>query len=218
MSALGRITASIAHEINNPLQAVSNSLHLAQRNDLGSKKRRYYLDLSQGELKRLMDTVQQMLDFSRPGLSRKTSTDINLLLKKIFVLLTQQLATQKIQIITDFSEDLPPVLAVKNQLQQVFFNITLNSMQAMPEGGRITIRTKKINEGVEITFKDNGPGIPAEIRERIFEPFMSTKDFGTGLGLSVSYSIIEAHGGKLDLSSVNGHGACFRVVLPLEVS
>jgi signal transduction histidine kinase len=105
---------------------------------------------------------------------------------------------------------------VTNQLQQVFFNLILNALEVMPEGGELTIASKELKGQLEITFQDTGPGIAMEHRAHIFEPFVTTRENGTGLGLSVSYGILTAHGGSLDLVEGSGRGACFRVRLPLE--
>jgi signal transduction histidine kinase len=122
---------------------------------------------------------------------------------------------RQIHITMDLPDSLPPIHAVSSQIQQIFINLILNSFDAMPEGGELRISAREVNEGIEMVFQDSGPGIPEERRESIFEPFFSTKEGGTGLGLTVSYNIITAHGGTLDLASQNGSGACFRLFLPM---
>ena len=107
------------------------------------------------------------------------------------------------------------IYAVSSQIQQIFFNLILNSLDAMPGGGELAIRARPVKNGIEMIFEDNGPGIPEERRENIFEPFFSTKDGGTGLGLTVSYNIVTAHGGTLDLIPGRESGACFRLLLPM---
>jgi signal transduction histidine kinase/FixJ family two-component response regulator len=216
MAAAGRLTASIAHEINNPLQAVQNCLHLATRSELTEKKRREYLDLANIELDRLMSTVQRMLDYYRPGAVEPHRVDLVTLLRHVISLLSPQLQARGIRVNTGFSSKLTPVLAVSSQLEQVFLNLVLNSFDAMPGGGELRISARPVRDTAEILFQDTGPGVPAEMRTRIFEPFVSSKQGGTGLGLSVSYGIISAHGGSLDLLPDRGPGACFRVVLPIK--
>jgi signal transduction histidine kinase len=214
MATAGRLTASIAHEINNPLQAVQNCIHLATRLELSAKKRREYIDLANQELERLMSTVQRMLDFYRPGAVDPHIVDIAALLRHVIDLHSQQLKEHDIQVIAGFSAKLPSTMAVSSQLEQVFINLILNAYDAMPNGGEIRISTQPFGGMIEILFQDNGPGVPEENRGRIFEPFISTKEGGTGLGLSVSYGIISAHGGNLELVSNRLPGACFRVTLP----
>ncbi|GAB4578535.1 MAG: hypothetical protein Fur0022_12700 [Anaerolineales bacterium] len=218
MAALGRLTASIAHEVNNPLQAVRNCLHLVNREDLPWPKRMEYLATANSEVERLMVTMRQMLDFSRPSTGDRTLTNVNALLETVLLLIDKQLQKQNIQVKKRFGQNLPNVLVARNQIQQVFLNIILNAMEVMLDGGKIEIQSRPNGDQVEIFFTDSGPGIPEEHRSQIFEPFMSTKNQGTGLGLSVSYNIMEAHGGKLELMPMGRkqkRGACFRVTLPI---
>ncbi|HNQ93289.1 MAG TPA: response regulator [Anaerolineales bacterium] len=214
MAAAGRLTASIAHEVNNPLQSVQNCLHLAGHEDVPPEKRREYFDLARTELDRLMKTMQRMLDFYRPGASRVEEVDILELLKHVINLTSQQLGQRNIQMITDLPESLPMIYVVSGQIQQIFFNLILNALDAMPMGGELKISARPKNRGIELIFADNGPGIPETQRNNIFEPFFSTKDGGTGLGLTVSYNIVTAHGGTLDLVDRKEPGACFRLFLP----
>jgi two-component system NtrC family sensor kinase len=215
MAAAGRLTASIAHEVNNPLQSVQNCLHLAGREDLPAEKRREYFALAQTELERLMKTMQRMLDFYRPGAAKVTDVDILELLKHVLSLTSQQLGQRQIEVEADLPESLPRIYAVSSQIQQIFFNLILNSLDAMPGGGKLIIRAGEYENGIEITFQDTGPGIPESRRNNIFEPFFSTKEGGTGLGLTVSYNIVTAHGGTLDLVNEQEPGACFRLFLPI---
>lgn len=216
LAAAGRLTASIAHEINNPLQALQNCLHLAVREDLAQSKREEYLGLANAELERLMSTVQRMLNFYRPGGVDPQRVDVAALLKHVIDLLSSQLQQRGIRVTHGFSSKLPVIFAVRNQLEQVFLNLLLNAYDAMPEGGEIRVSARPVRDMVEIMFQDTGPGVPPEERARIFEPFVSTKKDGIGLGLSVSYGIIAAHGGSLDLVPDRAKGACFRITLPVK--
>jgi len=231
IAVAGRLTASIAHEINNPLQALQNCLYLADRNDLSSANRQKYLSMARTEMERLASTVQRMLDFYRPGVRDRQATDVNQLITRIISLVEPQLTRNKIQVTTELAQDLPKVMVVPSQIQQVLLNLILNSMEAMPKGGLISFQTQLCESitptrrksrkptrpvGVEILLTDSGPGISPAERERIFEPFYSSKDSGLGLGLSVSYGIIQAHGGMLSVVSKPQPGACFRIALPEE--
>jgi signal transduction histidine kinase len=215
MAAAGRLTASIAHEVNNPLQSVQNCLHLAGREDLPAEKRKEYFNLAQTELERLMKTMQRMLDFYRPGAVKVGQVDILELLQHVLSLTSQQLGQRQIEVETELPDALPEIYAVSSQIQQIFFNLILNSLDAMPAGGKLKIRAGEFEHGVEIIFQDTGPGIPENRRNDIFEPFFSTKEGGTGLGLTVSYNIVTAHGGTLDLVNEDEPGACFRLFLPI---
>jgi signal transduction histidine kinase len=156
-----------------------------------------------------------MLDFYRPGAVSSTEVDIHELLHYVLNLMAKQLEKQGVQVKTNIPEELPLVIAVGSQIQQVLINLILNSFDAMPEGGELQVRARAVKNGVEIMLQDSGPGIPDDRKPHIFEPFFSTKDGGTGLGLTVSYNIITAHGGTLELAANNGPGACFRLYLPI---
>lgn len=215
MAAAGRLSASIAHEVNNPLQAVQNCMHLAGREDLPEEKRKEYFDLARTELERLILTVRRMLDFYRPGATSLEKVDLAEMLQYILNLMSRQLSESNVKVIVDFLGTIPTIKAVGSQMQQVFINLILNAVDAMPDGGVLNIKTRPLKDGVEITFQDQGKGIEKEKQPNIFEPFFSTKDGGTGLGLTVSYNIITAHGGTLELLSERGPGACFRIFLPI---
>jgi two-component system NtrC family sensor kinase len=221
MAAVGRLTASIAHEINNPLQGLQNCLHLARRDELPQEKREEYLNMAEEELQRLMHTVQRMLDFYRPGAIDRSPANLNELLDKTLALLDKQLREANVEVKLKNVNNLPEVAVVANQIQQVFFNLVINAMEAMPEGGVLTIEPRFGSNGeqeelVEVLFSDTGIGIAPDTTESVFEPFYSSKDKGSGLGLSVSYGILTAHGGALELVPVKGKGASFRVVLPVN--
>jgi two-component system NtrC family sensor kinase len=223
--AAGRLTASIAHEINNPLQSLSNCLHLTSRKELSPEDRQKYLTMAQIELDRLMTIVQRMLDFYRPGARDRKLHDINEIVKRVLSLLEPQLLKGNITVRCNLEPDLPLIFVMSSQIQQVLLNLFINSMEAMPGGGEMVIETMLIKpddfsmadgpgeRAIVITISDNGPGIPESEREQLFEPFVSTKETGTGLGLAVSYGIIAAHGGTIDLVDVT-KGACFRIILP----
>jgi signal transduction histidine kinase len=218
IAAAGRMTASIAHELNNPLQSISNCLHLAGRQELPHSERDHYLELAQNELDRLILTVRRTLDFYRPIARDRRLVNINELISRVVRLMEPQLTPRKIEVNCQLSPDVAWVSLVGDQVQQVLINLLLNSMDAMSDGGEICIKTSPVvndhKPGVEILVQDTGPGVKEEDIERIFEPFYSTKEHGTGLGLPVSYSIVAAHGGSLNYVNPEQAGACFRIVFP----
>jgi signal transduction histidine kinase/CheY-like chemotaxis protein len=218
MATAGRLTASIAHEINNPLQSVQNCLHLVGRNQLGSDERQKYLKVAEDELERLMSVVQRMLDYYRPGVRDRQLVEVDDLINRVLLLLEEQLRRNRINVEKKYIQPSPRVMVVQSQIQQVLLNLLINAMEAMPEGGQIYIETNCKKDHVEIMIVDNGPGIPPGEQENIFEPFVSTKENGTGLGLAVSYGIISAHGGTLEIVPVRKLGACFQIQLPLETN
>jgi signal transduction histidine kinase len=225
MAIAGRLTASIAHEINNPLQSVSNCLHLVERKELSLEDRQNYLDLAREELDRLMQTVQRMLDYYRPGALDRKPTDIHALLSKVITLMEKQFRDHSIRIHLHFAPNLPLVYVVGDQIQQVFLNLALNAVEAMPKGGNLIIETFHHPDHVRVIFQDTGPGVSPLKKKTIFEPFVSSKQGGTGLGLAISYGIITAHGGSLELlddgestippgdHSTFGKGARFQITL-----
>jgi signal transduction histidine kinase len=150
--------------------------------------------------------------------------DVNGALVETITLIEHQMTMYKVKLTTDFQENIPPLRANAGMLQQVFTNIIINALHAMPDGGNLIIATRhspglgEFSGAVEISFTDTGCGIPAEIQKNIFEPFFTTKAIGkgTGLGLSVSYGIIKEHGGEIKVESVVGCGTTFVIILPLE--
>jgi two-component system NtrC family sensor kinase len=215
MAAVGRLTASIAHEINNPLQSVRNCLHLIEHGDLPGESKKEYLILATEELDRLMNAAKRMLDYYRPGVLDRKPVDIKDLINRILQLMDAQLRGQGVVVHTSLKDDLPNVLAVGNQIQQVIFNIILNALDVMPEGGELFISTDFVDNHVIILIEDTGPGITIAEGDDIFEPFVSSKEDGLGLGLTVSYGIVTAHGGSLELLTQNERGARFQIRLPI---
>jgi len=218
LAAMGRLAASIAHELNNPLQAIQNCLHLVLRRPLPEPKRRQYLEMAQEEVERLIGIVQGMLEFYRPSKGQRAPVDTNTIVENVLALADKQLQHGQVTVHQYLTPDLPPLEAVSDQLKQVFLNIVINAVEAMPNGGDLSINTGLSPDGrwVMVSFKDTGVGLLPEERANIFEPFYTTKTQGTGLGLSVSYGIIERHGGSIEVQSEPGQGSCFTVKLPVS--
>lgn len=227
MAAVGRLVASMAHEINNPLQAVRNCLHLAAQKSVNGENRTRYLKMMDIELDRLVNTVKQMLDFYRPGGNDREVVDIYKILQQVIDLLNPQFRDHQVQVHLDGKGDDGQIYVVPGQIQQVLFNLLINAVEAIQTGkqdqtvisrnGDIWIRVRRYDSQVHIFIEDSGPGISQEVKNQIFEPFISTKPNGTGLGLSVSYGIVERHHGNLALVAPrNGNGACFEIQLPAQ--
>ncbi len=216
LAAMGRLTASIAHELNNPLQAIQNCLHLVLHRSLDDEKRSRYLKMAQEEVERLIVTVQRMLDFYRPSPMQLRATDVHQVLEDVLALAGKQIQRARVRVRRRFAANIPPLNAVKNQLKQVFLNLVINAVEAMPNGGDLEIETRLVDGGqwVAISFRDHGVGLSKEAMAHLFEPFYTTKSKGTGLGLSISYGIIEQHGGTIEVQSTTGRGSCFTVRLP----
>jgi two-component system, NtrC family, sensor kinase len=215
MAAVGRLTASLAHEINNPLQAVQNSLHLAMHQDLNETKRRSFLDMAQNEVNRLVQIVRRMLDFYRPS-SATQSLNLNRPVEDALVIARKRIEQSHVQVEAHLAPNLPPIRGTSNQLTQVFLNIVINAIEAMPDGGQLWVGTTHHEEQRQViaAFRDSGPGIKPEIRRHLFEPFHTSKATGTGLGLAISYSIIERHSGTIAVENAPDGGTTFIVHLP----
>jgi signal transduction histidine kinase len=214
LAAVGRLAASIAHEVNNPLQAIALQLQLIRDEPLPATPLRH-LSIVQEEMARIAGIVELLLDFQRPKTGRRQPQEMADLLRDVLALAGKQLQQAKIKVKTGNLADLPYVLADENQLKQVFLNLVLNAMEAMPAGGELQISADEEEEMISLQFTDNGPGMEPEVLSRIFEPFFSTKPDGTGIGLWVSHEIISRHGGTLEAQGTLGKGATFIVRLPV---
>lgn len=214
MATVGRLTASIAHEINNPLQALQNCLHLAGHPELPLDERMHYFDLARHELERLRTIVGQMLNFYRPS-AQNEFFSLREVWEHVLSLMKSTLEEKRIQVESLWPNEVPSIRGSKSQIQQVFLNLLLNSIQAMPDGGVVRLWAQRRSRMIEVYLQDSGPGILPDVQAHIFEPFFSTKEGGTGLGLTVSYNIITSHGGRLELVTDRPGGACFRISLPI---
>ncbi len=218
MAAIGRLAASLAHEINNPLQAIHNSLHLSLHRGLDEEKRAQYLSMAQSEVQRLIEIVQRMLDFYRPSRGGVAPADVNSVVENVLALAEKRLQHGEVRVHTLLSPDLPLLPIVADQISQVFLNIIINAIEAMPSGGDLHLETRLAEGGewVLVSFRDTGMGMSPEQIANLFEPFYTTKADGTGLGLAISYGIIERHGGTIEVSSRPGQGTTFVVKLPVH--
>jgi two-component system NtrC family sensor kinase len=218
LAAMGRLTSQIAHELNNPLYGIMNTLELMKTEIPVGNKRRKLLEMSLSETVRVTDMLRKMLSFSKPDQEERAPVDINTILDEILLLYEKQLWEHSIKLVHSFADHLGQVHASKNQLRQVFLNLISNARDAMPEGGRLTVATEGDNYFVHITLSDNGMGIKKEHLDLIFETFFTTKTDsvkGVGLGLSVCYGFIKDHGGDIKVDSQIGEGTTFTISLPV---
>jgi signal transduction histidine kinase len=223
LAATGRLAASIAHEINNPLEAIKNSLYLLTNKIPPEDPNAKFLQIATKETDRVSRILRQMLGFYRPP--RMERTDINRLIEESEALIEKHLRQHRAKIENDLDPRLPHVIVSADQIKQVVLNLMMNAQQAMPEGGTIFVSTRVshaadpeflIADSVHIQVRDTGKGIAEENVPHIFEPFFSTKnEKGTGLGLWVSQGIVQAHGGSIKLRSREGRGTTFSVALPI---
>jgi signal transduction histidine kinase len=216
LAAVGRLAASVAHEVNNPLQAIALHLQLITEEGLNEVSVTQ-MDIVNQELNRISGIVQRLLEFQRPqqGQGERAPQNVTRLLDNVLILAGKQLQNKNIAVRREGSEHFEAVLANGDQLKQVFLNLVLNAAEAMPDGGELSICTRQEEDAITIAFNDTGQGLAPEIMPNIFEPFFSTRPDGSGLGLAVSHDIVTAHGGTLEAVNRPEQGASFIVTLPL---
>lgn len=219
MAAAGKIAASVAHEINNPLEAVTNLLYLIDRGELQPEQREY-LATAQNELKRIANITTHTLKFYRQQ-SRPTRSSVPALLESALALFQTALTAGSVRVERNWPDAVPEVLCREGEIRQVIANLVSNAIDAMPAGGTLRLGITAEDNGLLVTVADTGSGIPADMRERVFEPFFTTKGLsGTGLGLSISAEILKRHGGTFTFVSPAHDGAFgteFRFFLPYEM-
>ena len=216
LSAIGKLSASIAHEVNNPLQGIMTILKGLEKYAILKEEDRELLELAIGESKRIRDLIQSLQDFNRPSSGRKEVMDIHKSIDSMLLLCKKDFARRRINLVCNYAEQLPQILAVKDQIKQVLINLLTNAAEACQPGGVITISTWLEDKWVAIAIKDTGIGIASDRLDQIFQPFYSTKAEvkGTGLGLSISHGIIQKHHGKIRVESKLGEGSTFTILLP----
>jgi len=218
LAAMGRLTSQIAHELNNPLYGIMNTLELLKTEIPVDNRRRKILEMALSETVRLSDLLRKMLSFSKPDQEERHPVDINSVLDEILLLHEKQLRENDIKITYKLAEGLGLVNASKNQLRQVFLNMVANARDAMTSGGTLTVSTAAEGGNIVIDVTDTGSGIREEHLDKIFDSFFTTKGEvkGVGLGLSVCYGFIKDHGGNIAVKSQEGVGTTFTITLPVH--
>jgi two-component system sensor kinase FixL len=216
LAAVGELAAGVAHEINNPINTIINCAQLIKDGDEPGAN----CDVILAEGERIAEIVRDLLRFARDDRDRPESTSWSEVIERTLRLVGESMKRHGIELSVEVPGDLPPVMARAQRLQQVLLNLLINAKDALLHHDvivrRVEVTATVVGRNVELRVADNGPGIPVELGRRIFEPFVTTKRAhgGTGLGLSVSKSIIEDYEGTIDVASIPGHGAEFRVQLP----
>jgi signal transduction histidine kinase len=221
LSSLGQLAASIAHEVNNPLSGVLTYTQLLTKRIKGEKFSREsaldYLAKMESELARSTGLIRNLLDFARQSAPVVVETDLNDIVNRVLELAAHSAKLAKVEVIKKLDPSLPKLTADPNQLQQVCTNLVVNAIQAMPRGGKLTLRTSLDKGQLKLEVQDTGYGISPENMHKLFTPFFSTKKEikGVGLGLAISYGIIQRHRGRIEVQSREGEGSSFTVYLPL---
>jgi signal transduction histidine kinase len=216
LAATGRLAASLAHELNNPLQAIHNSLQMMLSFSFSPEEQLQYIEMADEEVARMIEMVGRILDFSRRPQKEMKTLNINHILERVLELAHKYLQHRHIALKRQYATDLPEIWGNATMLGQVFLNLIINGVEAMPEGGTVSVSTGRGENGaVRVEIADTGEGMPPAVMERIFEPFYTTKEQGTGLGLSISRSIVDQHEGEITVQSTEGEGTTFAVSLPV---
>jgi PAS domain S-box-containing protein len=219
LAAMGRLVASVAHELNNPLQAIQNALYLIQVEDSLSTQSQEDLLVALGETNRMSGLIARLRETYRPrGEADFIIASLNELVEEVHKLIATHLRHNSIEYSFVADPDLPDIPMIKDQIKQVILNLTINAIESMPDGGTLNLWTENLAEYslARLVVEDSGPGIEPEILPNIFEPFFTTKSKGTGLGLAVSYEIIQVHGGKISVEPNCESGCMFEILIPLD--
>lgn len=226
MTNLGELAAVLAHEMKNPMNSIIINLEVLRSciSDLaggaespGALKAKKYLEVIEGEVKRLDKVLRGFLDFASPPQTTRVKFKMNPIIKLMADFMGQEFKQKGVQMKLELDHELPAINGSADQFKQALVNLLLNSLQAMTSGGIITISTKALDAGkrVQVTVNDNGPGIDPQILNRIFDPYFTTKTRGSGLGLTVVKRFVKDHGGEVKVDSTPGHGATFHLVIPV---
>jgi PAS domain S-box-containing protein len=218
LAATGRMAAGIAHEINNPLQAITSQLNAVRGLSKGNKDAEQHIDQIGEGIDRIRTIVRGMLDLHRTQSSATVDVDLNSIVEKVLVLTAKQLRTAEVEIKKELASDLPKIKGSPSDLQQVILNLILNAVEAMPQGGTIKVASSYTESDVILQLFDTGAGIPKELQKKIFEPFFSNRigGGGVGLGLYLSKNIIEIHQGSITVESEEGCGSAFTLKFPFS--
>ena len=217
LASVGRLSAGVAHEINNPLTTILTTAMLLQEDIDSEDPMHAELETIAKETLRCRKIVTSLLDFARQSRPNKKANDVNAIIKESVLLTKKQAAFKDIDVHMDLTADLPQLHLDKGQIQQVLINLTLNAIESTPAGGSISLSTSLSTRRrrVEISVSDTGEGIPEELMDKVFDPFFTTKEEGTGLGLAITHGIIEQHGGTIEAQSRETGGTTFLIKIPL---
>lgn len=216
LAVVGKLAARIAHELNNPLDGILRFVNLALRVKEEGDPAQRYLEQARKGLMRMVKIVRELLEFSRSTITSFEQTSVNNMVEEALRAMESQTVAHGVRVATNLAPDLPHVRS--GDLYQVFCNLIKNAVDAMPEGGTLTVTSGREGDELLIRFADTGPGVPVDIRDKVFEPFFTTKKSGegTGLGLAISQDIVEKYGGRISLACGPVGGTTFTITVPIR--
>ena len=214
LSSLGELSAGIVHEVRNPLAAIKGAVEILEDELAENSPRREFADLAKKE--RLDKLVGEFLRFARPATLSVESNDLNIIAESVISLIENQAVSQSVAVERNLQRNLPQILVDGEQIKQVLLNLAINSLQAMPDGGKLLIRTFENDKFCVVEVADTGSGIDKKISGKIFDPFFTTKEKGVGLGLSIAHKIVSQHNGNLSVADQNGN-TVFSLHLPKKL-
>ena len=215
MTGIGHMAANVAHEIRNPLIAVGGFARQLHEGLDADDPRREYTGIILEEVTRLEQILREQLTLERHLQPVLAPVDVNQILKDVWKLLSHGMLSSRVRLIGDLADGLPVTMGDTNQLKQAFLNVISNAIQSMADGGRIEISSEQSGHMIVVTVRDDGPGIPKEILNKLFVPFFTTRKAGSGLGMAVTLRIVENHGGSINVDSAPGEGTTVRIMIPI---
>jgi len=216
LSALGELSAGMAHEIRNPLGSIRGAAEILQDDYGPDTPKHEFIQILLKETDRLNKIVQEFLSFARPKPPELKQEDVNEVIESVLTLTAQPVRAARVVVEKRLDRSIGKRDLDAGLLKQAFLNLILNAVQAMPEGGTMTVTSARHDRGIEVNISDTGTGISAENRKRLFSPFFTTKQDGTGLGLAITFRIIQNHRGTIDVDSIPGKGTTFTVRIPAD--
>jgi two-component system sensor histidine kinase HydH len=214
LAAIGNLAAGVAHEVRNPLSSIKGyATYFASLFEEGSERKKA-AEVMTAEVERLNRVISELLEIARPSDIKPRATDIPFLLSSSLRLVQQEAEAAGVRIMTEIAEGIAPFVLDPDRITQALLNLYINAIQAMPDGGQLTISARETVAGLELAVSDRGRGIPGDEADKIFDPYFTTKKTGTGLGLAVVQKVVEAHGGTIRVNSKPDRGTCFTITLP----
>jgi len=216
LSALGELSAGMAHEIRNPLGSIKGGMEIIAEGIEKENKKHEFIGIIMKEINRLDKIIAEFLKYARPKEPEMREENLNILIESVVKLVSKGAEQKGVSVNVNTDTNLPDTLMDGEQIKQALLNIVLNAIQATPSDGTIRIKSFVNEEYTLISITDSGKGIPPDDIEKLFDPFFTTKDEGTGLGLSISYQLLKAHGGDIEAENIDGNGSKFTITLPIR--